>query len=143
MSRSAPQKSPVSGVVHSLADLGGDLLEILELQVGLARNDVKDAAKASIAPAIALVSGISMMVAALPVIGLSLASVLKAQSGLPSWAAELLVGVAMCAIAVALCCASIFKLKKAVSLFGRSISELSKNISWLKSIARREDQSEL
>ncbi len=138
MSTVTPGKGPVSGVFHSVTDLAGDVLEILELQVSLARQDAKDALRLGLIPLIALVIGTSMMVAALPVLAFALAKLIQIQLDISEWVAQLGVGAAMIALALLVSFFAFRTLKKTLSTFGRSTSELSKNISWLKSVARRD-----
>ena len=139
MSRLAPNKSPVSGVVNSIADLAGDVLEIFELQVQLAGKDAKDAIRSGMLPSIALAVSMSMMVAALPVLAFSLAKLVEVGLGAPEWVAEFAVGGSMIGLALLLSFLALRKLKNSVLIFGRSSSELSKNIAWLKSVARQDD----
>ncbi len=139
MSGLAPNKSPVSGVVNSIADLTGDVLEIFELQVKLAGKDASEAIRSGVSPLIALAISMSMLVAALPVLAFSLAKLAEVGLGAPEWVAELAVGGCMTAIALLLSFFALRKLRNTLSIFGRSASELSKNIAWLKSVARRDD----
>lgn len=139
MSGMTPNKSPVSGVVNSIADLAGDLLDIFELQVRLAGKDAKEAIRSGLLPSISLAIGMSMMVAALPVLAFAIAKLVEVGLGAPEWVAELSVGGSMAVLALLLSYLALRKLKNSVSIFGRSLSELSKNIAWIKSVARRDD----
>jgi hypothetical protein len=138
MSMMTPREGPVSGVVHSVADLAGDVLEILELQVRLAQKDGTDALRIGLAPLVALAFGMSMMVAALPIIAFALATVIQTRLGLSEWVAQLGIGATMIVVALLMSFFAIRMLISAASTFGRSASEFSKNTSWLKSVARRD-----
>jgi uncharacterized membrane protein YqjE len=139
MSEVTPKKNPVSGIVNSIADLAGDLLEIFELQIRLASKDAKEAMSSGVLPSIALAIGMCLMVAALPVLAFSLAKLVRIQFETSEWVAELAVGGSMTMLAIIISFIAIRKLKNNLAIFGRSTSELSKNIAWLKSVARRDD----
>lgn len=138
MSTMTPGKGPVSGVVHSVTDLAGDVLEIFELQVCLARQDAKDALRSGFVPLTAIILGISLMVAALPVLAFAIAKFIQIRFGIPEWVSQLGVGTAMIVLALMMSLLAFRTLKRALTIFGHSTSELSKNLSWLKSVARRE-----
>ncbi len=138
MSTTTQNKGPVSGVVHSVTDLAGDVLEIVELQVRLAQKDAKEALSLGLVPLIAMGAGMSLMVAALPVLAFALATFIHNQWNIPDWVAQLGVAFVMIALAIVMSFFAFRMLKKSLSTFGRSMSELTKNIAWLNSMVRRD-----
>ena len=131
MSVTNPNRSPVSGVLDSFADLFSDLIDIVELQIRLGREDTKIAFRSSIIPAITLM-------VALPVLGFALAKLVQDQFKISEWLSHLLVGAAMIVIAMMMVGIAFHMLKVAIRVFKRSASELSNNVRWLKSVIRRD-----
>ncbi len=138
MSVTNPNKSPVSGVLDSVSDLFGDLLDIFELQIRLGREDAKIAFRSSAIPAMTLIIALSMIIAALPVMGFAVAKLVQEQFKISEWLSHFVVGASMIAIALLLMVVAFHMLKIALRVFKRSTSELSNNIRWLKSVVRRD-----
>jgi len=116
------------------AEVTGDILELAELQVKLARLDARDAVKRVVGPLGLMVFAACMAIASLPVVFLGLAGGLSKLSGLEPWAAQLIVGAVGVVIAATVAALALRTLTTALDTFKRSTDELSKNVAWFKSI---------
>lgn len=136
-SRQSNRTGPLSGFAGQAAEVTGDLLELVELQVKLARLDARDAVKRVVGPLGFLVFAACMAIASLPVVFLGLAGGLARLTGLEAWGAQLIVGVLGVIIAVLVVALALRTLTTALDTFKRSTDELSKNVAWFKSIFRK------
>lgn len=134
--------SPLSGLVRSSAQLAGDLLEMGELHWELAREDSKEAFRRSLTPMALIALGMAGSIAGLPLLGMALASVLMEQAGWSPWAAYLLSGAGMMVLSMVLAGIGARGLRSSFRSFSRSTHELSRNLAWLKSLARETSTSE-
>ncbi len=85
------RSSPISDFAGQAREVTGDLLELVELQVKLARLDARDAAERVIRPVVFLLGAICLAIAALPVVFVGLAGWLAHATDLLPWAAQLIV----------------------------------------------------
>ncbi|XZE46508.1 phage holin family protein [Pirellulaceae bacterium SH467] len=134
--------SPLSGLVRSSAQLAGDLLEMGELHWELARQDSKEACRRAIAPMALIALGMAGSIAGLPLLGMAVASVLMEQADWSPWAAYLVSGSGMMLLSIVLAGLGGWGLSRSLRTFSRSTHELSKNLAWLKSLARETSTSE-
>lgn len=128
--------SPLSGLVRSSARLAGDILEMGELHLELAKQDSRDALSRSIAPLALIGLGASGAIAGLPLLGLAASSALIDQGGWSPCYAYLVSGVGMILLSIVLAICGGWGLRQSMRTFARSTGELSKNLAWLKSLAR-------
>lgn len=136
-SRSFNRTGPLSGLAGQAAEVTGDILELAELQVKLARLDARDAVKRVVGPLGLMVFAACMAIASLPVVFLGLAGGLTKLTGLEPWATQLIVGGIGVVIAVIVVVLALRTLTTALDTFKRSTDELSKNVAWFKSIFRK------
>ncbi len=125
---------PLSGFAGQAAEVTGDILELAELQVKLARLDARDAVKRVVGPLGLIVFAGCMAIASLPVVFLGLAGGLSKLTSLEPWASQLIVGAVGVVIAVIVVALALRTLTTALDTFKRSTAELSKNVAWFKSI---------
>lgn len=130
--------NPVAGVASSIADLAGDVVELAELNVRLVKADAREAGQRVIRPILLLMISLAMMIACLPVIGFGLASAVAVSFDWSLWLSQLLVGLLMAALAIAMCLGSLSRIKSAASPFQRSSTELANNVDWFKSVIKRQ-----
>lgn len=128
--------SPLSGLVRSSARLAGDILELGELQFELAKQDSRDALSRSVVPLALIALGASGAVAGLPLLGLATSSALIDQAGWSPCYAYLVSGSGMILLSIVLTISGAWGLRQSMLTFARSTGELSKNLAWLKSLAR-------
>jgi uncharacterized membrane protein YphA (DoxX/SURF4 family) len=133
--------NPFAGLLHSVGDLAGDVIEVGELHVQLARADARLAAKRSTGPALLILFGFTALLASLPLIGLAIAGYLTEQYGWSPWKAQACCGIAMSLIATGLIAGGVIGVRSAAGTFTRSIDELSKNVAWVKSMVRTQRKS--
>jgi uncharacterized membrane protein YqjE len=128
--------SPISGLVRSSARLAGDVLEIAELHLELAKQDSRDALSRSVAPLALIALGASGAIAGLPLLGLAASSALIDQAGWSPCYAYLLSGCGMLLLSILVGFCGAWGLRQSMLTFARSTGELAKNFAWLKSLAR-------
>jgi len=128
--------SPVTeGVFGNLAELGGDIASLAELQVQLAAADAKESLGRAILPAILLGAGVVFLLAALPVALIGVSMLLADALGLthPGWAYLIVAGVTA-ALTVVLVLIGLPRLSHAFASFIRTKEELSRNVAWIKTV---------
>ena len=125
--------SPLT-VVGNIADFGNDIATLAELQAKLTLMDAKDAVTRATTPLIVLAAGLGLALASLPVILIGLADLIAASTKLSAGASQLLVGV----VALGLAGLALFfgwnGSTGALASFRRSTEELTRNISWVRTV---------
>jgi uncharacterized membrane protein YqjE len=134
-------RSPVRGVVNSVAEILADAVEISELQIQLLQQDTHNAIRNTLRPLVWLMVSGCLMLAALPVLGMSIALLIIATTSIADWAAYVIVAGSMLAFAMIVCVVAVQKMKSASHSFNASCSELKQNVAWLKSVIRRESRN--
>lgn len=126
--------APTEAVVGGVAEFGNDLAELAELQFKLVAIDVKEAVGRATLPAVVAAIAAVLALGALPVILMGLAQLLVDYANLrPGWA-YLLVGVAVVALASIATLVVLPRLKASAESFRRSSEELTRNISWIRTV---------
>lgn len=128
--------SPVTeGVFGNLAELGGDIASLAELQVQLAVADVKESIGRAIVPAVLLGAGLVLLLAAVPVALIGVAMLLSDALGFthPGWA-YLLVAGGVVVLTVLFVLIGLPMFLHAFRSFVRSKDELARNVAWVKTV---------
>ncbi len=133
---SQQRRSPIAGVISSATDVAGDFIELAELQIELARSDVKQFTAQSIASVVAMLVASVTLLACMPVALFGLADALSKHFSFDVGLSRLAVGTAgaMLAMVVLIVCG--LRLRKGLSSFRQSHEQLQNNVSWLKDVLR-------
>ena len=123
------------GVIGNLAELGGDIATLAELQVQLAVADAKESAAHAAIPLVLLGAGLVFTLAALPVALIGAAMILAEAMHLnqPGWA-YLIVAAVVVAATVVLVLIGLPRLTKSFATLVRSKEELTRNVAWIKTV---------
>jgi hypothetical protein len=118
----------------SVSQLGSDVLTLMELQAELLQVDLKEWTSGIVKAMIALVTGVVVLLASLPVLLFALGYLLDATTTLPLWACMLIA--AGCGILIAGICAGLglWLMKREKGALSRFRSELRRNVRWLKEV---------
>lgn len=135
--RTAKPENPMLGVVSSASEVAGDMIELAELQVKLLRTDVKDLIQRAKLPLVVLIVGMVAAIAALPTLTFGLAQWLAQRMDIALWTSQLIVGVAILAIAILFVAIAVARLQHALAALHTTTSELAKNFAWLKELVQR------
>jgi hypothetical protein len=129
------QSQPSAGsMVGNLAEFGNDVATLAELQAQLAVHDAKDCVGRATIPLIVVGAGAALGLASLPVILLGLADLIARGTGFSAGLVQFIVGlVALAGAGVAAYLALKASLRSLES-FRRSHEELSRNISWIRTV---------
>lgn len=127
---------PLAGFMHSVSEMAVDIIEVSELQVQLAKADARLAAQRSVLASVIVIAGACSMLASLPLLALGICSFLVAQFGWEPWQAQILIGILLILVSVGLIALGVYRLRTAMRAFGRSSSELSNNVKWIKQLVR-------
>lgn len=129
-------RNPLVAVASRAADVAGDFVELVELQVKLAKFDAKSVVQKS-GPAIvvALFSAI-LALSAFTVLLDALSSALAEVAGLKIWASQLIVCTITLVLVSVFIMYSMRKLKSSIECFNSSMTQLSENVAWIKSVVR-------
>lgn len=122
------QPSEISGIKQLLADI----TELAELQIRLMAGDARATVKGTIAPVVFTLIGGSLLLAALPVLILSIASFLAARLAWPLEVAQLVSAGGAIFLGIVFGLVAINKLKHCVDPLARSLTELEKNMVTLR-----------
>lgn len=130
------RRNPLVAVASRAADVAGDFVELVELQVKLAKFDAKSVVQKS-GPAIVIVvfSAILALSAFTVLLG-ALSSALAEVAGLKIWVSQLIVCSATLVFVAVIVMYSIRKLKSSLECFSSSMTQLSENVAWIKSVVR-------
>ena len=110
--------APVAGMVGSLAELGGDIANLAELQAQLVALDFKESLGRAVLPLAALGGGLLLLLACVPVALIGAAELLATALGLGhrGWAYLIVAGVAL-ALALAIAAIGGLLLKRSLESF--------------------------
>ena len=131
-----PRIHPFAGVVSSASSLVGDVVELGELQVSLARADAKKALNGSAFPLGLITVGVVGFISGIPLLGFALASWLETEMNWTAWKAQLSSGLLLVVIASLFAFIGYLGIRSAMKAFDRSSKELSNNVAWLKSLLK-------
>lgn len=128
--------TPVQGFVSQASEITGNVIELAELQVQLAKEDAAEAIAIAVKPMFTVGAAAVLLLASLPVLLMGIAGLLARYSGLDLEIAQLIVGVVASLLAVIIVFTSIKTMKSTLEPFNRSAKEFKQNITWLKTIFR-------
>ncbi len=128
-----PQASPAS-MVGNIAEFGNDVATLAELQAKLAAYDAKDCLAKATTPAILLGVGVAFALGSIPVLLIAVADLIAGAAQISPGAARLIVGLVTLGAAGAVGYLSFRALLGSVDSFRRSREELTRNVSWIRSV---------
>lgn len=130
------RRNPLVAVASRAADVAGDFVELVELQVKLAKFDAKSVVQKSGSAIVLVVFSAILALSAFTVLLGALSSALAEVAGLKIWASQLIVCSATLVFAAVIVMYSIRKLKSSLECFSSSMTQLSENVAWIKSVVR-------
>ncbi len=122
------------GVIGSLGEFTGDVMNLAELQAKLAAVDTKEAVDHATIPIVVLVASASVLLATLPVLFIGLAFVLATALSLNQGVSLLIVGAVFAAIAGVVALIAVRRFVTSFESFRRSREELVRNLSWIRTV---------
>jgi len=122
------------GVVGRVAGFGNDVFTLGELQAKLAAADLKECVEHAVTPLIAIVLGVALFLAALPVALLGAADVLARAASLTPGAAMLITAVVGMAVAGVVLFVFTKRFTHSLQPLRRSREELVRNLSWIRTV---------
>jgi hypothetical protein len=129
-----PIDAPAMAMVSNLAEFGNDFATLAELQAKLAAIDMKESAGRAALPAGLLAGALVLLLGSVPVLLAGVAGLIARYLGIgPEWALLLTAAVALAA-AAALGAMAVSRLGRSFSSFQRSREELTRNVSWIKTV---------
>ncbi|GAB5406789.1 MAG: hypothetical protein Aurels2KO_50200 [Aureliella sp.] len=132
---------PLRGMAGNVAGIASDAVTLTELQVQLAQADFAEVAERTKIPlAIAAIGG-SLVFGSMPVLAFGLASLLASSAGMSAWAAQLIVGSVLMAVAIVSITVAATKLTQASKPLHRSAQEFRNNLTWLKAAVGQTDRN--
>ena len=124
----------VEGVLGNVAEFSTDLISLAELQARLAAADLKETTGRAAVPAGLLVVGALLALVGLPVLLLGVGTLVAENTSLsPGWSI-LLTALAAIVLGAVLALLGVRGLGGSLSSFDRSKEELSRNLSWVKTV---------
>ncbi len=130
------RRNPLLAVASRAADVAGDFVELAELQVRLAKFDAKSVIQRS-APAIVIsIFSAILAMSAFTVLLIALSSALAEVAGLDVWVSQLILCSVALLFAAIIVTYSMRKLKSSLECFNSSMTQLSENVAWVKSVVR-------
>jgi hypothetical protein len=127
--------SPLTaGVFGNLAEFASDVTTLGELQTKLALLDLKESTGKLVLPVAALVVAGVLGLAALPVLLLGIGALIAELTSLSLGVSYLIVAVATIVLAGILAAVFLPRIGPAFASFERSKEELTRNLSWLKTV---------
>lgn len=130
----SPDVKVKRSVVSNVGEIVGDAATLAELQFQLLQVDAKESIRHLIFPTAVTTVGLLLAAGCFPVALIVIASLLHELADLPMYASggiALLIGAVT---AAAMIVVGMLGLKRAVKYFDRTISELKRNIAWLKQL---------
>lgn len=122
------------GVVGSLTEFGNDVATLIELQTRLAVLDLKESSAKAKVPSGMTVLAIALALAALPVALLGAADLLATAMDWTPGASRLVVALVAVVVAGVLGYLGIKGLSSSFQSFQRTREELTRNISWIRTV---------
>jgi uncharacterized membrane protein YqjE len=124
----------IEGVIGNLAEFGGDITTLAELQAKLAVIDLKEGGARAAVPTAALAASAALALGGLPVLLFGVAELIHQYGGMKlGWALVLTAVVALIVAGIVGAVAAL-RLSRCFESFRRSREELQRNISWIKTV---------
>jgi uncharacterized membrane protein YqjE len=132
----SPETAP-RALARDVGEFAHGVLTLAELQTQLFVADVREFGQRVLVPGLALLSGVALGLACLP-IALAALALLLVQVFETSYAAGFLITVLVGAVLSALLCViGLLQVRKRVAVLGRSQQELVRNLRWIKKVLER------
>jgi hypothetical protein len=122
------------GMVGSIAGFGNDIATLAELQARLALLDFKASAARSQVPLALIVAGSAVALASLPVALLGVADLVAEALALRTGWAMLLTAAVALVVAGAVVAGAAGRFGRGLESFRRSREELTRNLSWIRTV---------
>jgi len=122
------------GVVGSIAGFGNDVATLAELQAKLIALDLKESAAKATLPLSMAVVGLVVLVSAVPVVIVGVGLLVAQAFTISNALALLLTAVTFMVVAVLLVVFALRELRRVIEIFRRSREELTRNVSWLRTV---------
>ncbi len=126
--------SPAGSMIGNVAEFGHDLATLGELQAKLAVIDLKETLGRALVPAALAGAGVLLLAASLPVALLGVAELLASGLNLIPGVAMLLTALGALVLAGILAFLALPALKRSFASLERSRDELTRNVSWIKTV---------
>lgn len=125
------------GLARDVGEFAHDVFTLAELQGQLFVADVQECSRRVLVPGLALLCGVALGLACLP-IALAASALLLVQFFEVSYAVGFLIVVAAGAVVSALLCViGLLLIRKRVAVLSRSQQELVRNLRWIKKVLQR------
>lgn len=134
--RRVPVNSPLTaGVFGNIAEFGGDIAGLAELQTKLAIVDLKTSLARATVPAILVGAGVILLLAAVPVALIGASELVADALALThrGWA-YLIVSAVAAALTVVLVLIGLPRLTKSFDNLANTKEELARNVAWIKTV---------
>ena len=125
--------SPLT-LVGNIADFGNDIATLAELQSKLALLDAKEAASRATWHVIALGVGLVVAIGSVPVALIGLADLIASSAKLSAGTARLIVGLVALSLALGVGYLGTRGTLASLDSFRRSREELTRNLSWIRTV---------
>ncbi len=127
-----PRSTPIQAVSSSVSMLFDNAFELAELQLEMARCDLRSFSRKAMHVAWLLPVALGLLLAGLPVLGFAIAGTLVATTSLSMTSAQWIVGAGFIVLALILAGLGAWIGLRASRSFRRSQRELERNIRWLR-----------
>jgi uncharacterized membrane protein YqjE len=132
----APKTAP-RGLAGDVGEFAHDVFTLAELQAQLLAADVREGSQRVLVPGLALLCGVALGLACLPIALAGLALLIIQVFG-TSYAAGFLIVVGVSAVVSALLCViGLMQIRRHAAVLGRSQQELVRNLRWIKKVLER------
>jgi uncharacterized membrane protein YqjE len=131
----------MEGVVGNLAEFGGDITTLAELQAKLAMVDLKEGSARAVVPGAALASAAALGLGGVPVLLFGVAELIHEYGGMRLGWALVLTAVVALVLAVAVAGFAALRLARSFESFRRSREELVRNVAWIKTVLAHSGRS--
>jgi integral membrane sensor domain MASE1 len=126
--------SPEGRVVGGIAEFGNDIVTLAELQLQLARYDLRECLGHALIPLGLLAVGLIILLGTVPVALLGVAALLATALKISSGAAMLLTAGVVLILALIVMIVAGLRLIPSFSSFRRSQEEFSRNLAWVRTV---------
>lgn len=130
------QERPLHAIRRNASGLGGDLWDLVELQLALLQIDSKEAKREFLWAAVAAVGALFVALCALFLLSLALGYLLADVAQFPMWAATATVALLNAMVVAGLVIAMLTWARRGMASLKRSRTELARNLRWLKDVVK-------
>jgi hypothetical protein len=127
--------SPEQGMVGLIVDILTDGQTLLLQEIQLAKHEIQDEVRKTVAAAVSLAAGASLALVGALLLVLMLVHLLNALTELPLWACYATVGGFFAVMAAVLITAAVKKVRAIHIVPVRTVETLKENVQWFKEIA--------